>query len=124
MASPMGFHRRSAAALPPVEDVKHRNPLTTENAPSTPSGRSAVNFATSPAFTPARTGFATPFTKVKSVMSTATVPEPGRTSVPAERSKNVFWAGFNVVPAANVSVDVSATETACASVPPALTTIG
>ena len=99
-------------------------PPETENEPVTPAGTSAANFASSPAATPERTGFATPFTKVKSVMSTITVPSEGRASVPAERSKNVFCTGLMIAPALSVSVEESATVAAFASVPPAFTMIG
>ena len=99
-------------------------PPETENEPVTPAGTSAENFASSPAATPVRSGVATPFTNVKSVMSTETVPSSGKTSVPEERSKNAFWAGLRIAPALSVRVEASPMVTAFSRMPPAFTTIG
>ena len=101
--SPVGCQKRSAAALPPAVGVKLRTPPETESAPETPAGRSAVNFASSPAAAPERIGIGTPFTKVNPVMSTATVPSAGRLSEPPETSKYAFCAGLRSVPAPSVS---------------------
>ena len=62
-----------------------------------------MNFASSPGDTPARIGFGTPFTKLKSVRSTVTVPSAGSVTALSLTSMYAFCVGFRVVPALRMS---------------------